>query len=170
MPIGTGWHPYFAIPSGDRENALITIPSTTVIEMNRHTSLPTGKTLLIDNSPINFMHAAGAKLGAADVDETYINLQSGILADGPIAQLRDPAFNYLLRIIPLTDNIKNMRVIAPADKPWVSIGPATNLDDPFGSEWKTPQDSGIVILAPGDSFHWKVRLEISLSGSSNSTM
>jgi len=170
MPVGTGWHPYFAIPSGDRANALLTIPSTNVVEVNRHTGLPTGKTVAIDNAPINFMHAAGSKLGTAAIDETYVDLQSGILADGPIAQLRDPAFNYLLRIIPLTDNIKNMRVIAPADKQWVSIGPATNLDDPFGPEWKTPEDSGIVTLAPGDSFHWKVRLEISLSGASGGTM
>ena len=36
---------------------------------------------------------------------------------------------------------------AGADKAWVSIGPNTNLDDPFGPEWDSPEDAGMMTLA-----------------------
>jgi hypothetical protein len=70
-------------------------------------------------------------------------------------------------VIPLTPDITSMRVIAPADKAWVSIGPNTNLDDPFGPEWDNPENAGMITLAPGATLRWKVRLEISQIGASS---
>jgi aldose 1-epimerase len=159
-PMGMGWHPFFAIPSGDRPNALLTIPSSTVYEVNHRNGLPTGKTVSTDGTALNLSASHGTKLGSLDINETYTNLQTGLLSAQPIAELRDPAYNLSLRVIPLTSNIRNLRVIAPADKSWVSIGPNTNAPDPFGSEWQHPQDAGMVTLAPGESMQWKVRIEI----------
>jgi hypothetical protein len=51
-------------------------------------------------------------------------------------------------------------VVAPADHKWLSISPNTNVPDAFGAEWK-PEDTGMVMLAPGASIQWKVRIEIS---------
>jgi aldose 1-epimerase len=159
VPFGIGWKPLFAIPSGDRANAQLVIPSTTVVETSSRTGLPSGRTLQIDGTPLDFSHIRGTKLGAA-LDQTYTSLQSTLLADGPTAEIHDTVDNITLRVIPTTPNINSMHVVAPANKPWISIGPNTNLDDPLGPEWADPRNSGIVTLAPGASMVWKVRLEI----------
>ncbi len=59
-----------------------------------------------------------------------------------------------------------MRVISPPNKAWVSIGPNTNLDDPFGPEWDSPENAGMITLAPGGDAPVEVRLEISQLGAS----
>ena len=160
-PFGMGWHPYFAIPSGDRQNATLVIPSNNRISPpDRRTGLSSGAILSTLDTPYEFFHAGGTKLGTMSLDDTYVNLHAGILADNPIAELHDPAFNYGLRVIPLSSNIKSFRVIAPADKPWVSLGPNMNVPDPLGHEWDQLDSSGMVVLQPGDTVQWKVRLEI----------
>ena len=168
-PFGIGWYPYFAIPSGDRTNAVLRIPSTTVMELDRRTGKPNGKMTAVSGLIHDFARMGGAKLGQDGLSETYTNLLPDV-ASGPVAEIQDPGYNYKLSVIPLTPSITNMRVIAPADKPWVSIGPNTNLDDPFGAEWGKPENAGMVTLAPGATLRWKVRLEISLIGSTNSSL
>ena len=160
-PFGIGWHPYFAIPSGNRSNATLVIPSSNRAEPpDRHTGISSGNLLPVADTPYDFNKAGGTHLGNLALDETYVDLHTGVLADGPIAELRDPAANYGLRVIPLSGNVTNFRVIAPAAKPWVSIGPNMNMADPFGHEWDKLDTNGMVILRPGDSVQWKVRLEI----------
>lgn len=160
-PFAMGWHPYFSIPSGDRSNATLVIPSSDrLAPPDRRTGLSSGGILPTTDTPYEFVRAAGTRLGNAELDETYVNLHSALMADGPIAELHDPASNYGLRIIPLTSNIKAFHVVAPADKPWVSIGPDMNVPDPFGHEWDALDSNGIVVLQPGDTLQWKVRLEI----------
>jgi aldose 1-epimerase len=78
---------------------------------------------------------------------------------GPVAELRDPESDYGLRITAMTSNIKAMRVYAPASANFVSIDPQFNFDDPFGREWSN-EDTGIVVLEPGQAVQWKIRLEI----------
>jgi aldose 1-epimerase len=167
VPFGVGWHPFFAIPSGNRSAALLTIPSRSVMEVDRRTGLPTGQSVPVDNAR-DFSRPGGTKLGLNSLTETYTNLLPGT-GSGPIAELSDPGDNLKVSIIPLTAGITNMRVIAPADKPWVSIGPNTNLDDPFGPEWGQPENAGLTSLAPGATFKWKVRIDISLLGSADAT-
>ena len=167
-PFGIGWHPFFAIPSGDRSNALLTVPSKTVTEVDRRSGLPTGKMVSVANTLNDFSREQGVKLGSDSLSETYTNLQSGV-ASGPVAEIRDPSYNYKLSVIPLTASVTNMRVVAPAEKSWISIGPNTNLDDPFGHEWGSPENAGMITLAPGATLRWKVRVEISLIGSADST-
>ena len=160
MPVGVGWMPYFSIASRDRENATLTIPSSLRLEHDRSTGLPTGRTVSVTGTPLDFTSARGTRLGSTAIDDTFVHLTTGILANGPIAELRDTTFGYGLRIMPLTANIKGLHVIAPADKSWVSIGPETNFDDALGSEWNTSEGSGIDTLQPGDSLQWKVRVEV----------
>lgn len=167
-PFGIGWHPYFAIPSGDRANALLRIPSTTVMEIDRKTGKPNGKMTAVSGLIHDFAHVGGARLGQEELSETYTNLLPDV-GSGPVAEIQDPEYNYKLSVIPLTPSITNMRVIAPADKPWVSIGPNTNLDDPFGPEWGKPENAGMVTLAPGATLRWKVRVEISVIGTADSS-
>jgi aldose 1-epimerase len=168
-PFGVGWHPFFAIPSGNRSDALLRIPSQSIVEVDRRSGLPTGRTVSVNDSMSDFSRSGGMKLGMDNLNETYTNLKSGV-GSGPVAEISDPAYNFKLRVIPLTASITNMRVIAPADKSWVSIGPNTNLDDPFGPEWGNPENAGIITLAPGATLRWKVRIEISLLGAAESSM
>jgi aldose 1-epimerase len=168
-PFGIGWHPFFAIPSGNRSEALLRIPSKSVMEVDHRTGLPTGRSVPVNDTMSDFSHLTGTKLGVDNVSQTYTNLEQGV-GSGPVAQISDPAYNMRLSVIPLSASITNMRVIAPADKPWVSIGPNTNLDDPFGQEWGSPQGAGIVTLAPGATLRWKVRIEISLIGNAETTI
>jgi len=160
-PFGIGWHPYFAIPSGDRANAKIVIPSTSrATPPDRRTGVSNGTLLATKDTPYDFTRAEGTPLHDLSLDETYLNLHAALLADGPIAELQDTASNFGLRVIPLSSNIKTLRVIAPAAKPWVSIGPNMNVPDPFGSEWDRLDGNGMAVLQPGDSVQWRVRVEI----------
>lgn len=160
MPVGIGWLPYFNIASRDRANATLTIPSVTRLETDRSTGLPTGRMVSVVGTPLDFASARGTRLGSTTVNDTYVHLTSGVLSNGPIAELRDTAYGYGLRILPLSSNIRGLRVIAPADKPWVVISPETNFNNPLGPQWNTSEGSGIATLQPGDTFNWKVRLEV----------
>jgi aldose 1-epimerase len=160
-PFGIGWHPYFAIPGKDRSNVTLVIPSTTHLASSvKGSTLPSGDTDVSADAANQFIHATGTRLGGMSIDETYTDLRSAALADGPIAEFRDPGAGYGLRIIPLTPVIKTMHVVAPANKNWVSIQPNMNVPDPFGREWEKLDSTGMVTLQPGDSVTWKVRVEI----------
>jgi aldose 1-epimerase len=165
VPIGVGWHPLFAIPSGDRSDALLSLPSSTTWAKSHTTGLPTGQTANVSGSALDFAHDSpherGTRLGSTDIDATYTQLAVTGLAPQPAAELRDPSYNLALRVVSVSPNIANLRVIAPADKKWVSIGPETNVPDAFGPEWRG-QNTGIALLAPGASMQWRVRLEIAL--------
>ncbi len=164
-PFGVGWHPFFAIPSGNRADALLSIPSQTMMEVSKESGKPTGRMVSVAGKDVDFSKSGGTKLETTSIGATYTSLMSGV-ASGPVAELSDPSYNYRLSVIPLTPDITSLHVIAPADKAWVSIGPNTNLDDPFGPEWNSPENAGMITLAPGATLRWKVRLEISELGAS----
>jgi galactose mutarotase-like enzyme len=93
------------------------------------------------------------------------------MEDGPMAELRDPENDYGLRITAMTSSIKAMRVYAPLDGSFISIQPQFNYDDPFGREWPKDEDTGMVVLQPGQTTQWKIRLEIfSLSSTDTDRM
>jgi len=159
-PFGVGWRPYFAIPSGNRAQAMLRIPSQTVMEMNHQKDVPTGRMIHVGGTAQDFSRAGGSSLGTTSIDTTYTNLiPEG--EDGPVAEISYPAYNLKVSVIPLTPDITSMHVIAPADKAWICIEPNTNLDDPFGPEWNDPENAGIITLAPGATLVWKVRVEVS---------
>jgi aldose 1-epimerase len=160
-PYGIGWHPYFSIPGNDRSSVSLVIPSSTHIVMPAKSgTTPSGALDTSEDAPNQFFRASGTRLGSATIDETYLDLRSAVLADGPIAEFRDPGAGYGLRITPLTPSIKTLHVVAPANKNWVSIQPNTNVPDPLGHEWDKLDSARLTILQPGDSLTWKVRVEI----------
>lgn len=160
MPLGAGWQPIFSLPSSGRGSALLMIPSTTVSEVDHGTMLPTGRAVSVAHTPLDFSSAGGTRLGPGGIDETYTDLHKSPQAAEPVAELRDPASDLLLRLVALSPSITNLHVLAPLNKNWISISPNTNFDDPLGPEWASPHSSGMVTLAPGESLQWKVRLEI----------
>lgn len=160
LPLGLGWKPYFTIPSGERDQALLYIPSSYVAGLDHHTGLPDGRWNLVPDGQRNFSKTGGSPLDGEAIDATFSNLHGGVLADGPTIELRDPAANYGMRMTLLSATINAVHVHSPADQAWVSIEPATNVGNPFGAGWTDENGSGIRILRPGESLTWKVRLEI----------
>jgi aldose 1-epimerase len=75
----------------------------------------------------------------------------------------DPASKYGIRIRAESSEIKSIQVYSPPDKSFVAIEPQFNLPDPYGSEWKDA-DTGMVLLKPGESTTWRVRLELFTPG------
>jgi aldose 1-epimerase len=165
-PVGIGWRPRFAIPSGDRGQVALKMPNGLHAEVrDRRGGQPSGRLVPVAGTEYDFTGRDGARLGDRNLDDCFVHLRAGLLENGPIAELRDPKSNYGLRITAMTPSIKAMRVYAPAGARFVSIEPQFNYDDPFGREWPVDEDTGMVVLEPGQSVEWKIRLEIlSLAG------
>ncbi len=171
-PIGIGWHPRFAILSGDRKQEILKLPNALHAEAaDRGSGMPSGKLLPVQGTAYDFTGRDGARLGMTGLDDTFVHLKPGLLDNGPIAELRDPRSNYGLRITAMSLAIKAMRVYAPANSAFVSIDPQFNYDDPFGREWSKGEDTGMTVLQPGQTAQWKIRLEIfSLTGNGSAPL
>jgi aldose 1-epimerase len=160
-PMAIGWQPRFAIPSGQREQALLRLPTGERTEVqDRRTGLPSGRLLAVAGTEYDFTAHDGSRLGSLSLDDCFVHLRAGLMDNGPVAEIRDPADNYGLRLTAISSNIKAMQVSAPAGSAFVSIDPRFNYNDPFGREWLGKEDTGMVVLEPGQSVQWKIRLEI----------
>jgi galactose mutarotase-like enzyme len=158
-PMAIGWHPYFALPSGDRSQALLHIPATDTAEVNNYDDVfPTGKLLPVAGTALDFEAPGGAKLPNKLLDDSFTNLKRE--SDGSVVvELRDPAAKYGLRIVGVSPEIEAVQSYSPVDKKFVAIEPQYNLGDPFGKEWKG-RNTGMVTLKPGESTTWHVKLEL----------
>ncbi len=167
-PMGLGWHPRFAILNARRGQVMLRLPQAERIDIkDRRTGELSGKLLPVAGTEYDFTGPAGAKLGALSLDDTFVHLRRALMENGPIAELRDPENGYGLRITALSPTIKAFRVYAPLDGSFVSIDPQFNFDDPFGREWPRDEDTGMVVLQPGQTTQWHIRMEIfSLNASS----
>jgi aldose 1-epimerase len=160
-PIGIGWHPRFAILNGHRGQMMLRLPQAQRVEVkDRGTGQLSGRLLPVEGTEYDFTAREGAKLGALNLDDSFVHLRTGLMEDGPVAELRDPENDYGLRLIAMSPTIKAMRVYAPLDGSFISIEPQFNFDDPFGHEWTREEDTGMVVLQPGQSTQWKIRMEI----------
>jgi len=159
LPMGIGWHPYFLLPGGDRQQVRLHLPSDTRAVMNNYQdSFTTGQRVQVQGTPYDFSASGGRPLGQQYLDDNFSNLQSS--ADGStVSELIDPAANYGLRLITLSPEIKSIQVYAPPKKNFVAIEPQFNLPDPYNKNWGDV-DTGMVLLKPGQSVSWKVRLEL----------
>ena len=160
-PIGIGWHPRFAILNGNRGEMRLRLPEGERVDVkDRRTGQLSGKLLPVSGTEYDFTARDGTQLGALNLDDTFVHLKQGLMENGPIAELRDPENDYGLRITAMTSTIKAIRVYAPLDGSFISIQPRFNFDDPFGREWVKGEDTGMVVLQPGQTTQWKIRLEI----------
>jgi aldose 1-epimerase len=168
-PIGLGWHPRFAVLDGHRGQMMLKLPKALRAEVkDRRSGQLSGRLLPVDGTEYDFTGPNGAKLGALNLDDSFVQLKRALMEDGPVAELRDPENDYGLRITAMTPTINAMRVYAPLDGSFVAIDPQFNYDDPFGHEWPKGTDTGMVVLQPGESTQWMIRLEIfSLSTAPN---
>jgi aldose 1-epimerase len=157
-PIGIGWHPYFAIPSGDRKQVRLHIPGSNLAEVNNYDDVfPTGKLLPVRGTKYDFTAPEGKPLESIFLDDNFSQL---VRKDkSVVVDLVDPAAGYGLHIRGLSGEIKTIQVYAPPAKPYVAIEEQFNFADPFSPVWGK-LDTGMVTLAPGKSVNWTVSLEL----------
>jgi hypothetical protein len=160
-PVGIGWHPRFAIFDGDRGQWRLRVPAETRVEVGEKVKgVPTGELVPVAGTAYDFQAAGGVRLGAMTLDESFTGLKQKLLDNGPTAELSNPAGGFGLKMTALSPTIRVMRVVAPADGSYVSIDPQYNEPDAFGREWEKQLGTGFVVLQPGESTEWKVKLEL----------
>ncbi len=157
-PMAIGWHPYFAIPSGDRQQARLHIPASKLAVVNNYDDVfPRGQLKPVAGTPYDFNAPAGKPLGQQYLDDNFSTLNR---TDGAVdVELTDPASQYGLKVEGLSPEIKTVQVYAPPAKEFVAIEEQFNFSDPFGPEWHNT-DTGMVTLQPGQAVTWKVRLQL----------
>jgi galactose mutarotase-like enzyme len=156
LPIGFGWHPYFALPSKDRRQARLWMPAASRALVNNYDeALPTGAIQPVANSPYDFTAPGGQPVGDLYLDDCFTDLQR---RDGEaVAEIRDPASSLGLRIASRSPQVSAMQVYAPPDKSFVVIEPQFNLADPYGAEW-TGRDTGMASVSPGEAVTYEARV------------
>ncbi|MDB5426500.1 MAG: putative galactose mutarotase [Phenylobacterium sp.] len=154
LPMGIGWHPYFALPSGDRRKARLRLPARSRALVNNYDEvLPTGALEPVAGGPYDFSPPDGRALGAAYLDDCFTDLQrEGGLT---VAEVRDPASDLGLRIASPSPQVGAMQVYAPPDKAFVVVEPQFNLADPYGAEWDR-RDTGMALIPAGASVAYEV--------------
>jgi aldose 1-epimerase len=159
LPMGIGWHPYFVLPSGDRQQVRLHLPGQLRAVMNNYDdSFTTGQRVAVRGSDYDYSARPGRTLGQQYLDDNFSNLERGTNGE-PVSEIVDPAAKYGLRLLTLSPQIQSIQVYAPPQKNFVAIEPQFNLPDPYNKSWRDT-NTGMVLLKPGQSVSWRVRLEL----------
>ncbi len=157
-PMSIGWHPYFAIPSGDRTQAQLHVPADVYAEVNNYDDVfPTGKLIPVKGTKYDFNAPDGVPLKDIFLDDNFSRLKR---TDGAVVvNLTDPAAKYGIHVEGESPEMKTVQVYAPPAKSFVAIEEQFNFADPWGKEWHG-MDTGMVTLKPGQSVTWKCKLAL----------
>lgn len=162
LPIGIGWHPYFAIPSGDRQHARLHVPAARRARVTNYDDVfPTGEIVEVAGTPYDLTPQDGAELGAQYFDDMFVDLEKTSAGYTQI-ELHDARSQYLMRLTALSRHVTAVQVYAPPGRPFVAIEPQFNWTDPFGEVWPSDVNTGMVVLPPGADVTWAVRWELLL--------
>ncbi|HXM98160.1 MAG TPA: aldose 1-epimerase [Candidatus Dormibacteraeota bacterium] len=159
LPMGIGFHPYFVFPSGNREQARLSLPSNRRALVDNYDNVfPTGKIEKTTGTPHDFSGPGGAALGKIYLDDCFLDLKRDSSGHA-VMEIIDPPARYGLRVTALSPEIKAIQVYAPPNRNIVAMEPQFNLADPYSKVWgKT--DTGMVMLQPGASVSWHIRMEL----------
>lgn len=160
LPMGIGWHPYFTLPSGKREQGRMRIPARRRTLVNNYDEvLPTGEVVPVAGTPYDFSMPGGKAAGDLFLDDCFVDLERS--ADGhAVAEIIDPEASYGLRVVAASPRIQAIQVYAPPDQNFFVIEPQFNWADPFGPQWGPEVDTGMAILEPGGKVIYSARLEL----------
>lgn len=162
--IAIGSHPYYEFPSGDRKQVRLHVPADKRALANNYDDVfPTGKIVPVKGTPQDFTAPQGAPLKDLFLDDSFTDLQHD--PDGGVTiEVTDPAAKYGLRIRALSPHIKAVQVYSPPDKNFVAVEPQFNLADPYNRKIWGDRDTGMVLLQPGKSTSWHMRIELITPG------
>ena len=160
LPVGIGWHPYFSLPSGKREQARLHLPARKRALVNNYDDVfPTGQIEPVAGTPYDFTAADGAALGEQYFDDSFVDLEKA--ADGyTTVEIFDPDIHYGVRLTALSPEVQALQVYSPRDQSFVVVEPQFNWADPFSPVWPQHVNTGMAILAPGQEVTWAVRVEL----------
>ncbi len=159
LPIGIGWHPYFTIPSGRREQARLHLPARSRTLVNDYDEvLPTGEVVPVAGTPYDFSMPGGKAMDDLFLDDCFVDLQTAV--GEVVAEVIDPAASYGLRVVAASPPVRAIQVYAPRDQKFIVVEPQFNRADPFGKEWGPGAETGMALLAPGESVVYEARLEL----------
>jgi aldose 1-epimerase len=156
-PMAIGWHPYFNLPSGDRTQVRIHIPASHLAEVDNYDNVfPTGKLVPVEGQ-YDLRAPGGVALAKNFYDDNWSHLtwSGGAVTTTVI----DPAARYGIAISGLSPQIRTIQMYAPPTAKFVAIEDQYNFADPFSSIWKG-MNTGMVVLKPGESTRWHVRLHV----------
>jgi galactose mutarotase-like enzyme len=160
LPVGIGWHPYFAIPSGDREHARLHVPAAKrACVTNYDDVFPTGELVDVSGTPYDLTPLDGTPLGSQFFDDMFVDLEKTSAGHTQI-ELRDAAAQYRMRLTALSRHVTAVQVYAPPHRPFLAIEPQFNWADPFGDVWPADVNTGMVVLPPEADVTWAVRWEL----------
>jgi galactose mutarotase-like enzyme len=161
LPMGIGWHPYFALPSGRRTQARLHIPARRRLLVHDYDEvIPTGEVAPVAGTPYDFSAPGGEALGDLFLDDCFVDLERSA-GGSVVAEILDPEAGYGVRVTTDAPHLRAIQVFAPQDIGFVAFEPQFNWVDPFGPEWGPGVDTGMAVLAPGESAVYEVRLELS---------
>jgi galactose mutarotase-like enzyme len=163
LPMGIGWHPYFTLPSGEREKARLHLPARRRTLVNDYDEvLPTGEVAPVAGTPYDFSPPGGRPLGDLSLDDCFVDLEVGREKENGrvVLEVVDPAAAYGLRISAGSPPVRAVQVYGPPDRKIIVVEPQFNWADPFGPQWGPDVDTGMALLAPGASVTYSARLEL----------
>ena len=76
------------------------------------------------------------------------------------ALIIDPAAHYGVRVTALSPEIQAIQIAAPVNSPFIALEPQFHWTDPFSAIWGKDARTGMVILKPGESVSYSVKLEL----------
>jgi aldose 1-epimerase len=160
LPVGIGWHPYFAVPSGHREQVRVRLPAhARALVDNYDDVFPTGAFEAVSGTRYDFMGENGVALGSHYFDDCFVNFDRN--ASGHIEiELADPAARYGMRLVATSPRVRAVQLFSRPGDPFVAIEPQFNLADPFSSVWPANVDTGMVVVPPGGHTTWSVRWQL----------
>jgi galactose mutarotase-like enzyme len=159
LPMGIGWHPYFNVPSGRRQQARLHLPARSRTLVNDYDEvLPTGEVVPVAGTPYDFSAPGGRAAGDLYLDDCFVDLETS--AGEVAAEVTDPAASYGLRVVAASPPVRAIQVYAPPDKAFIVVEPQFNRADPFGPEWGEGAETGMALLEPGESVVYSARLEL----------
>jgi aldose 1-epimerase len=157
-PMAIGWHPYLAIPSGDRSQARVHIPASMVTRIDKIDGRPTGDLDPVKGTTNDFELPAGALLPPGQ--SLSVNLSHIQRTDGQVdAWLADPKANYAIRVRGISPQVNTIHLYSPKDNTFAAIEEQFNYMDALGPQWHG-MDTGMVTLNPSQSTTWHIRLEL----------
>lgn len=159
LPMGIGWHPYFALPSGRREAARLHLPARSRTLVNDYDEvLPTGEVVPVAGTPYDFSLPGGRAVGDLYLDDCFVDLEA--LGGEVVAEVIDLAASHGLCVVAASPPVRAIQVYAPPDKAFIVVEPQFNRADPFGAQWGPDVNTGMVLLPPGESVVYSARLEL----------
>ena len=107
----------------------------------------------------DFSMPGGKPLRDLFLDDCFVDLERSAAGEA-VAEVVDPAASYGLRVVGASPHIKAIQVYGPPDAGFIVLEPQFNWADPFGAEWAPGVDTGMAVLAPGESVVYAARLEL----------